>query len=86
MELVNYSFVSTFRTQSFEVRTAMKIQVEVFCAVTPRSVVIRYQLFGGSCCLHLQVVTPCNVVVGYQRFGEPSCLHPQGSLKTASMT
>jgi len=25
--------------------------------VTPCSVVIRYQSFGGQCCLHLQVVT-----------------------------
>jgi hypothetical protein len=38
---------------------------------------VRYQRFGGPCCLHLQGVTPCSVVVGYQRFGGSCCLHLQ---------
>jgi hypothetical protein len=29
-------------------------QVEVLSVVTPCSVVVGYQRFGGSCCLHLQ--------------------------------
>jgi hypothetical protein len=29
------------------------LQVEVFLIVTPRSVVVGYQRFGGPCCLHL---------------------------------
>jgi len=32
----------------------MGSQVEVFWDVTPYSVVVRYQRFGGPCCLHLQ--------------------------------
>jgi len=32
----------------------MKIQVQVFWIVTPRSVAVGYQRFGGTCCLHLQ--------------------------------
>jgi hypothetical protein len=34
--------------------TAMKIKVEVFWAVTPCSVVVGYQRFGGLYCSHLQ--------------------------------
>jgi len=33
--------------------TAVKIQVAVFCVVTPCSVVVRYQCFGGPYCFHL---------------------------------
>jgi hypothetical protein len=29
-------------------------QVDVFWVVTPSSVVVGYQRFGGPCCLHLQ--------------------------------
>jgi len=29
-------------------------QVEVFCVVTPCSVVVGYRHFGWPCCLHLQ--------------------------------
>jgi hypothetical protein len=39
---------------SFEVFTAVEIQVEVFRVVTPCNVAIGYQRFGGPCCLHLQ--------------------------------
>jgi hypothetical protein len=39
---------------SFEAFTAVKIQVEVFRVVTPCSVVVGYQRFGGPYCLHLQ--------------------------------
>jgi len=42
---------------SREVSTSMKIQVHVFCAVTLCSRVAGYQLFGGSCCLHLKIIT-----------------------------
>jgi len=28
------------------------IQIEFFCVVTPCSVVVRYQHFGGLCCFH----------------------------------
>jgi hypothetical protein len=35
--------------------TAVKILVEVFWVMTPCSVVVRYQRFGGPCCVHLQV-------------------------------
>jgi hypothetical protein len=45
--------------------------------VTLYSVVVGYRRFGGSCCLHLQVVTLYNVVVGYQRFRGPCRLHLQ---------
>jgi len=38
----------------FEVFTAMKIEFEVFCVLMSCSVVVRYQCFTGSCCLHLQ--------------------------------
>jgi len=38
----------------FDVFTAVKIQVQVFCDVTQRSVAVGYQRFGGPCCLHLQ--------------------------------
>jgi len=31
----------------------MFIQVGVFWVVTPCSVVVGYQFFGGPCCLHL---------------------------------
>jgi hypothetical protein len=49
--------------------------------VTPSSVAVGYQRFGGPCCLHLQgdklhyievvvfwFVSPSSVAVGYQRF------------------
>jgi hypothetical protein len=38
-------------------RIYVKLQVEVFRVVTPRSVVVGYQCFGGPFCLHLQVIT-----------------------------
>jgi hypothetical protein len=39
---------------TFRVFTAVKIQAEIFWAVTPGTVVVEYQRFGGHCCLHLQ--------------------------------
>jgi hypothetical protein len=33
--------------------TAVKIQINVFWVVTPCSVVVGYQGFGGPCCLHI---------------------------------
>jgi len=41
----------------FEIFTAMKIQVMIFCFVTPCSEVAGYQRFGTLCFLHLQVET-----------------------------
>jgi hypothetical protein len=37
----------------FEAFTVVKIQVEVLCVVTPCSVEVGYQSFGGPCCLYL---------------------------------
>jgi hypothetical protein len=42
---------STLRGKSFEVFTAVKIQVEVFWVVTQCNVVLGYQSFGSPCCL-----------------------------------
>jgi hypothetical protein len=42
------------RTESFEVFTAVKIQIDVFWGVTPYRVVVGYQSFGEPFCLHLQ--------------------------------
>jgi hypothetical protein len=39
---------------SFGAFTAAVFQVEVFWVVTPCSVVVGYQRFGGTCCLRLQ--------------------------------
>jgi hypothetical protein len=36
-----------------EISTAMKVHVVVFLALTPRSDVVGYKSFGGSCYLHL---------------------------------
>jgi hypothetical protein len=68
------------RNAKSEVFTAVKIQVDVFWFVTPCSVVVGYQRFGGPSWLHLQVVTPRRVVVGYQCIRGPSWLHlhPEG--------
>jgi hypothetical protein len=38
----------------FEIFTAVMFHVEVFCVMTPCSVVVGYQRFGGPCCHHLQ--------------------------------
>jgi hypothetical protein len=59
---------------TFEVFTAVEIQVEISWVVMPCNFVLGYQLFGGLRCLHLQAVTPCIVVVGYYRFGETCCV------------
>jgi hypothetical protein len=42
----------------FEVFAVVKIQVEVFWVVKPRSVVTGYQRFRGLCCLHLHELHP----------------------------
>jgi hypothetical protein len=39
---------------SSESFTSVMFQVDIFWVVTPCSVVVGYQCFGGSCCLHLQ--------------------------------
>jgi len=39
---------------NFEAFTAVIFQVEIFWFVTPCTVEIGYQLFGGPCCLYLQ--------------------------------
>jgi hypothetical protein len=60
-------------TNLFHYQYVRKFQVEVFCVVTPCSVVVGHQRFGGPGCHHLHcVVTLCNVVVymyGYQPEG-----------------
>jgi hypothetical protein len=38
----------------FGVFKVMKIQVEFFCVVTPCSVAVGYESFGGTFCFHLQ--------------------------------
>jgi hypothetical protein len=38
---------------TFEIFTAMKVQVEVFWVMTPCSVAVGCQRFGGTCCLHV---------------------------------
>jgi hypothetical protein len=38
----------------FEIITAVKIQAEVFWAVTPFSLVVEYHRFGIRCYLHLK--------------------------------
>jgi hypothetical protein len=60
-------------------------QIDVFWVVTPCSVMVGYNRFGGPCCIYLQVevfwiVTPCSVVVEYQSFGGPYCFHLQGEM------
>jgi len=40
----------------------INIQFAVLWVVTPCSVAVVYQRFGGSCCFHLQVVTSCIVM------------------------
>jgi hypothetical protein len=47
----------------------LMLQVEVFCVMTPCSVVVGYQRFVGPFCLHLQDEVKCSVVILYQRFG-----------------
>jgi hypothetical protein len=42
----------------FEVLTAVKMLMLVFWIVTPCGLVGRYQRFGGTYCLHLQVFSP----------------------------
>jgi hypothetical protein len=44
--------LETFGTR-FEVSAAVRIQVEVFWVVTPYSIVVGYQRFGGPCCFPL---------------------------------
>jgi len=44
----------TVVSRSFEAFTALIFQVEVFCVVTPCSIVVGYQRYKGPCCLYLQ--------------------------------
>jgi len=50
--------MSLWRNNQSEVRFVLKniemVQEKVLCVVTPCSVVVRYQCFRGSCCLHHQ--------------------------------
>jgi hypothetical protein len=51
----HYAILNFFYSyQRFEVFSAVKFQVEVFCVVTPSNVVVGNQRFGGPCCFHLQ--------------------------------
>jgi len=47
------SYLKLNAVSSFDVLAAVMFQVEVFCVVTSRSVVVRYQRFRGPGCLHL---------------------------------
>jgi hypothetical protein len=47
------SGINVIQMRDFEVTTAVKIRDEVFWVVTPYSVVVEYQCFGGPCCLPL---------------------------------
>jgi hypothetical protein len=83
-------------TDGLMVFVALKLQVVVLCVMTPRSDVVCYECFGGTCCLHrhgevsgawieIQVtvfwfMTPYSDIVGYQRFGAARCLHLQGEV------
>jgi hypothetical protein len=46
--------VDNILVASFEAFAVVMFQVEVFSVVTPGSVVVGFQRFGGSYCLHLQ--------------------------------
>jgi hypothetical protein len=46
--------VLKLRAARFQVFTAVKIEFVFFLIIAPCSVVVEYQRFGGSCCLHLQ--------------------------------
>jgi hypothetical protein len=48
-----------------EVFAAVKIQVEIFWIVTPRSVVVGYQRFERPFCHHLQGACTCETSVSY---------------------
>jgi len=50
---------------SFETFTAVMFQVEVFWVMTLCNVVVGYQRFIGSCCLHLQgeVAVNCSLPI-----------------------
>jgi hypothetical protein len=47
-ELMKRFFMSS---AGFDILTAIKIQVVIFCVVMPCSVVVGYQRFTGPCCL-----------------------------------
>jgi hypothetical protein len=51
---LRWEFVHSKQLIRFEVFTTIEIQVQFFWVVTPCSVVVGYQRFGGPCCLHLQ--------------------------------
>jgi hypothetical protein len=42
----------SWKNSTYEVFTAVKIQVEVFWVLTPRTVVVRHQRFRSPCCIH----------------------------------
>jgi hypothetical protein len=46
--------VTVLKTPSSEVFMAVSFHVEVFWVMTPYSVIVGHQRFGGPCCLHLQ--------------------------------
>jgi hypothetical protein len=57
---------------SLEAFTVVKIQVEVFWAVTPCNVVVGYRCFRGPCSLHIQG----EVKWRWRQHGPPNCLYP----------
>jgi len=58
----NIYIPSKFSQKRLEIFSTMKIQVVVFCVVTPCNWVVGHQRFGGLCCLHLQ---PPETMVSY---------------------
>jgi hypothetical protein len=53
IDSLNINIKSTGR-KKFEVSTAVKIQIQVFCVVTPCNAVVGYQRFRGPCRFHVQ--------------------------------
>jgi hypothetical protein len=48
-----FNYANRYFDTRFEVYKSVKVQVEIFCVVTPCNVVVGYQRFGGPYWLHL---------------------------------
>jgi hypothetical protein len=51
---ITFGWKISWKIATFQVFTAVKIQVEVCWVLMPYSDVVGYKRFGGPCCLHLQ--------------------------------
>jgi hypothetical protein len=65
----------------FEILMVMKIQVEVFWAVTPCNAAAGYQCSGGLCCLQLHPEDKGTGIL-LQHYTEPLTSRPQLESKT----